>query len=124
MTERERLIDMLAHIGNMRIMRHGLGECADYMLANGVIVPPCPITHDSIFAIVDLYNRKKIVGQTIAKYDIDCIIIGFSGKPIYRCCNASNEWMDFEGDEIGKTVFLTREEAEKALAERSNDGKS
>ena len=34
---------------------------------------PCPIDHESLFAIVDLYNRKKIVGQTIAKYDIECL---------------------------------------------------
>lgn len=76
---------------------------------------PCPIDHESLFAIVDLYNRKKIVGQTVAKYDIDSIIIGFSKKPTYRCCNGNNEWMDFDGDEIGKTVFLTREAAEAAL---------
>lgn len=116
MTERERLIELLKD-GGVRDFPY-VNALADHLLANGVIVPPCPITHDSLFAIVDLYNRKKIVGQTIAKYDIDYIIIGFSGKPIYRCCNASNEWMDFEGDEIGKTVFLTREEAEKALEER------
>lgn len=79
------------------------------------VVLPCPIDHESLFAIVDLYYRKKIVGQTVAKYDIDSIIIGFSKKPTYRCCNGNNEWVDFDGDEIGKTVFLTHEAAEAAL---------
>lgn len=85
-------------------------------IENGTLVDlPCSINHESLYAIVDLYKRSKIVDHAIAKYNIDCIIIGFAGKPIYRCCNASNEWMDFDGDEIGKTVFLTQEEAENEI---------
>lgn len=84
MTERERLKELLLSSDPIKERDldddYGdgeLDEIVDHLLSNGVIVPPCPITHDSLFAIVDLYNRKKIVGQTIAKYDIDCIIIGF-----------------------------------------------
>ena len=94
------------------------GLCDNFKNKACFVELPRPVDHEALFAIVDLYNRTKIVGQTIAKYEIDCIIIGHSQKPIYRCCNASNEWTDFDGDDIGKTVFLTREEAEAALKER------
>ncbi len=121
MTQKEKLVEILIEREAVKDANayERAEALADHLLANGVIVPPCPIMHESLFAIVDLYNRKKIVGHAIAKYDIDCIIIGFLGKPIYRCCNASNEWEDFDGESIGKTVFLSREEAEKALNERS-----
>lgn len=46
----------------------------------------------------------------------------------YRAMEVQNgktiDWqLNFEFDEIGKTVFLAREQAEKALAERSENGK-
>lgn len=105
MTERERLIDMLAHIGNMRIMGHGLEECADYMLANGVIVPPVKI------------------GQTVYYAGRECVVFGIHF--FYEGINVfATERIEYNGrrihtthsfDKIDETVFLTRWEAEKAL---------
>ena len=44
----------------------------------------------------------------------------FDGKMIFRCGNdGTDDYMAFYDFEIGTDVFLSREEAEKALAERS-----
>lgn len=102
------------------LTKPGPRDCGFFKDKDLIIDLPCPAEHDSLFAIVDLYHRKKIVGQTIAKYDIDCIIVGFLQRPVYRCCNGNNEWIDFDGDEIGKTVFLTHEAAEAALKGEQN----
>ena len=109
MTERERLIDMLAHVGNMRIMRCGLGECADYMLANGVIVPP-----------VKLGSRQKVyipVKGTTVVYDTKVYGIGIDedGDMVINPKEYPEDVISINGFNIGKTVFLTREDAEKAL---------
>ena len=160
MTERERLIDMLAHVGNMRIMRHGLEECADYMIANGVVIvdpekyppvtnrgiidtimgvpldemaelvkakqegrliaPPCKVG-DTVYII---YNRDMldIAPSVCSVVDDEIYEMGYG-----RTLSGELKWLflvmesgeDFYDDDVGKTVFLTREEAEKALAERS-----
>ena len=117
MTERERLIDMLAHIGNMRIMRHGLGECADYMLANGVIAPPCKVG-DTVYS----YSADFGV---VLPYLVVTFQIGFMGKTQNYISYEANchdpetddllDGLDFDIGDIDKTVFLTREDAEKAL---------
>ena len=80
---------------------------ADHLLANGVIVPPCKVG-DKIFYIVNMKGHKAfndfVSDDTITK-------IGVTTKGIL--CERGIDFADF-----GKTVFLTREEAEKALAQR------
>lgn len=80
---------------------------ADKLLAEGVIVPPCKVG-DRIYYIdstnfIDCEVVKQVSinhhGEWLVLLDHSCI--GF--------------------DEIGKTVFLTRSEAEQALAERSEN---
>lgn len=87
-------------------------EIVDALLDRGCSFPPCA----TLYAIVNLYKRSKIVGHEIAKYNINCVVIGGAEKAIYRCYNASNEWADFAIEEIGKSIFFSREEAEKAIA--------
>ena len=73
---------------------------ADYLLANGVIVPPCKIGTRVYRLIPDL----SVTWPDPAEYKII--------------------WDTFELGDIytfGKTVFLTKEEAEKALAERNKN---
>lgn len=137
MTERERLIDMLAHVGNMRIMGHGLEECADYMLANGVIVPPCKVG-DTLFVLSTCMDIVSFPGDgVICPYENVCHIedctnyndvlrpfpmtVDYLGIGDHRIFNIFFEETSVEylSTDFGKTVFLTREEAEKALAERS-----
>lgn len=81
-----------------------LGEyVADYLLANGVIVLPCKVG-DTVYQT-----------DGIRIYELEIFDISLrKNKPYYE-----TESIDFDDDAIGKSVFLTREEAEKTLAERS-----
>lgn len=85
---------------------------ADNLLANGVIVPSCKVG-DKVFFIVDMRQHKAfnnfVREDTITK-------IGVTTKGILH-----ERGIDFA--DFGKTVFLTREEAEKALAEREGAAK-
>ena len=81
---------------------------ADYLLANGVIVPPCKIG-DTVYIISDYTNEildRLIIGIIIKKDGYGFVF------------ETQSSWSDTD---IGKTVFLTQEEAEKALAERSGE---
>lgn len=74
----------------------------DYLLANGVIVPPCKVG-DTVYyetytnngsTSIGVQPHKIIAHRLIMVTESNCLIADF---------------------EIGKTVFLTREEAERAL---------
>ena len=81
----------------------------DYHLANGVIVPPCNIGQT-------VYTRYGY------SFKIEKFEILEDKKIIFRCGNdGTDDYMAFYDFEIGTDVFLTKEEAEKALAERSGD---
>lgn len=87
---------------------------ADYLLANGVIVPPCKVGQ-TVYKVV---NDKRV------KKPYKCKVIGFWYSEDEHCnnvhlvryingvfdCSFSVPFTDF-----GKSVFLTREEAEQAL---------
>ena len=93
---------------------------ADFLLAEGVIVPP-------LWVGQTVYSYNHYLGGVFA-YLIDNVCIGSLGKSgIYWAFEANChdeetdellDELDFDLDYIGKTVFLTREEAEKAIAER------
>ncbi|MBQ8497821.1 MAG: hypothetical protein IJ489_10270 [Clostridia bacterium] len=95
-----------------------VADIADHLLANGVIVPPCKVG-DTVY-IVD--------GTT------DGIVEGKITHFEFNIYTTPREWITVRGNYpffgelevknridllIGKTLFLTRGEAEKALAERS-----
>jgi hypothetical protein len=83
---------------------------ADYLLANGVIVPPCKVG-DKIYMLVTRHTTSFEFpnGKMVRKENQHTII-----KQTYL--TKSNFFKVLE--DFGKTVFLTKEEAEKALAER------
>jgi saccharopine dehydrogenase-like NADP-dependent oxidoreductase len=109
---RDRLIELVWEVpfmceGNEPFMRGVAGEIADHLLANSVIVPTCNVG-DTVYAITRWNGEWVIREVEVCNYTI-----------------FDNEWkiVDPYGDywsvnNFGKTVFLTREEAEKALAER------
>lgn len=84
--------------------------CADHLLANGVIVPPVRVGQTV------LYNPfgNHLLELEIAQIIIEPIAeIGMS----FHCCGG----VVFDMRDFGKTAFLTREDAEKAL--RKENGK-
>lgn len=99
MTDRERLIALLI-AGANKFSEKGMLDCtafADYLLENGVIVPPCKVD-DTVYQI----DAERVFASKVKAivYDTDNIA--------------------FDKRSIGKTVFLSREEAEKALKEQED----
>lgn len=74
---------------------------------------PCAVG-DTVWAITWVFNGKEIVNSIVSRK-----IDGFIGIRSNPLCMISKEpyRMDFASSEFGKTVFLTREEAEAALKE-------
>ena len=108
---RDKLIELIDNAGiqingNVTPYRdYGIENLADYILTNGVIVPPCKVG-DKVYRISMKNSRmtKYIQETTISRIAIDNegIWLFCACNPIARCV-------------FGKTVFLTKEEAEQAL---------
>lgn len=94
----ERLDDDCAVCGSERL--------AEYLIAHGVIVPPCKVG-DTVY---HLYPKQGIKANKVKR-----IQVGTCGMMI-----ADRNGV-FRAEEINKTVFLTREEAENALKENKRD---
>lgn len=100
-------------------------QISEHLFENGVIALPCKFGQ-TVFIICNTVERIKLEIETcIYETKIDHISIGAKGAEfhiLYRCITHPDcDW--FIEKDIGKTVFLTREEAEKSLAERSENGK-
>lgn len=107
---RDRLIELLDII--IQPGQKTLGDIADHFIANGVIIPPCKFLQ-KCFVMPTIENNlpditeMKCIGFSLSHDMYNANLITDKNK-LYQPC-----FGDF-----GKTVFLTREEAEKAL-ERS-----
>ncbi len=88
------------------------GDVADYLLDNGVIVPPCKVG-DNIYT---LFGNK--VDEEVL---VSCEYSRASGFS-YMSSNGKFPTL-FKEEDIGKTVYLSREEAEKALKRKEVEGK-
>ena len=119
MTDKERLIEILSKTIYPKEGVDPAEVVADYLLDNGVIVPPCKVG-DTVFAIPSEVNCKLNImhnmhhNNRIYEQVVDHITIWQSDYMLYTCdglCAVrSKAYKD--------TWFTTREEAEKALAER------
>ena len=103
MEQRERLIELLSvAVGDSNLTDSEVKIVADYLLERGVIHIPCKV--------------GDIVYQTdgVRIYELTILDISLhKNRPYYE-----TESIDFDDDAIGKTVFLTREEAEAELERR------
>ena len=113
MTDRERLIDLLdqkqtlgcaTETGINYIQNHKL---ADYLIAHGVIVLPCKVG-DKVYRPSDCLGVVQFVIISFNIYESEMFFTDDSENIIYL-------------SDIGKTVFLTHEEAEQALKECKNN---
>lgn len=87
---------------------------ADHLLSEGVIVPPCRVG-DKIYALTASLSR-------VHTYIVTRLEICDNGVKIFaRQLNCHGEYWMCWADDFGNNdwVFLTQEEAEKALVERS-----
>lgn len=113
MSERERLIELLQEWGNKENDGVRAESIADYLLKNGVIVPNLKLG-DKVWIIERYYGYEAKSYEVVhIKYVKDCggQLCYYSampfGKPILS--------IDFNNRDIGKIVFLSKEQAEKAL---------
>lgn len=81
---------------------------ADYLIENGVIVPPCKVG-DTVYILAGLYGRKY------EKDICEGFYIGGDGVVQVRVRNMKGNHGTY--GVMGETVFLTREEAERTLTE-------
>lgn len=117
MTEREKLIELLNEWGNKENDGVRAESIADYLFRNGVTVLPCKVDIGQIvYQIITTGNRTKF--KRVSKnswQEKEQTIKHF----IRQGEITKNNFYDIVfGDTLGKTVFLTKQEAEKAL-ERS-----
>ena len=108
--QRERLVELIIegirtyHTDSKQYLRDSI---ADYLLANGVIVPPCKVGQ-TVYCVVDGI-AKVMEGRVRAIWiledgsqKLDTLIKGYFPQR-------------YTPEDFGKTVFLTKEEAEKAV---------
>lgn len=92
---------------------------AEYLTANGVIVPILRIGQKVWLLARIYYSKKKTGGIEVA----ECVISSFRVNQLNKFFTAhykDNE-ISIHPSEIGISVFLTRDDAEKALAERGKE---
>lgn len=123
---RDRLIELLSEIHSKKIP--SMGEIADHLITNGVILPPCKVG-DTIYCINTIFPNDPRINEC----EVDALHIT-SGrnklghkKPSYalvRDKNMKSLSARFLFESFSKTVFLTKDQAEQKLKEmRADNGK-
>lgn len=99
-----------AHSGNCYADR-----VADHLLANGVILPPCKVG-DVVYVVKPYFSfiqEYQVRGYHLGEFPT---LNGHKRKSYLICYHkASSALKHLPIDEIGKTVFFNREEAEAKL---------
>lgn len=115
MSERKRLIELLKQ--NCHCKDEDCSNCssngicfthreADYLLENDVIVPPVKV-HDMVYIVDE--NSNEFTG-------IDkCHVSKLEWNGVFWAIFTDKDCYGYSEDYIGRTVFLTKEDAEKAL---------
>lgn len=114
MTDRDRLIEILQdtlHEWECDVSIKTLTEIAEHLLANGVIVPPCKVG-DKIYMLVTRKTHCFVFEEEKKMLRVDNQHT-FIKETYLTKLNFFKVIDDFD-----KTVFLTREEAEKALEKK------
>ena len=119
MTDREKLIDLIV---SADISLFGTGKpyaevYADYLLANGVIVPPCKVGDALYFLYDDTFAYRPKITTYI--YETNDWYFDIDQKGTSILPRSVRSYKGKHHYYLGETVFLTKEEAEKALAERA-----
>lgn len=126
MTDRERLIELLEdtlYDWECDVSIETVTEIAEHLIENGVIVPPCKVGQ-TVYYNDNNYSYKRDIltfESTVSRFDFDfdtgehiAVLTVLVGSHFFR--RTAVKFTDF-----GKTVFLTREEAERKLRERESN---
>ena len=114
MNERERLIELvkepLEWMPYGQVTNYTAPEIADYLLANGVIVPPCKVG-DTLYVISQMKDKRIL--PFVNKYEVTFIQVGKRKCKVYH--EKDGFIKIFKQDDFGKTVFLSEEQANKKI---------
>lgn len=125
--QKDRLVELLEEsskrVGEYIDSRHIIPSAeevhslrADYILANGVIVPPCKVG-DKVFYVHEVCDENCDEYLDISVGECEGISMQKEGLWIYcRYEDGLTYW-----HRSGETVFLTKEEAEEALQKRGSE---
>lgn len=113
---RDRMIELLfeSELFNGADGKADANSLADHLLANGVIVPPCKVG-DVVYYINTRYHialyRNRVYEAKVARIVVTTLGVALviQIRDESGCCEIPDV------KDFGKTVFLTREEAEQAL---------
>jgi hypothetical protein len=94
---------------------------ADHLLSEGVILPPCKVGQ-TVFFYTCVCDKEGEVKFDIFDGEVISFALQKEGLLAYCHYKCGLTYWHLVKKDFGKTVFLTREEAEKAL-ERSENGK-
>ena len=121
MTQKERLVELLENApghSNVRYKSYKemMEDLADYLLKNGVIVPPCKVG-DAVWLI--RFSDKEIIAGCVEEisykwvYQQETVLVSMR-------MNTKRGWLTYWRDfqAFGDHVFLSKEAAEQALKER------
>ena len=110
MTDRDRLVELLIYSPSLDTLENDFEGAADYLIANGVIVPPCKVG-DYVLWDCGLKGSKLQLKQ----------VIGFYYKPTNLGLRFILEDCEPIINHSGIVSILTKEEAEEKLKELEDD---
>ena len=113
MTEREKLIELIKHI----VIPYFAEQIADYLLENGIIVPPAYIGQTAYYLFRG-FNTNEIIEGKVS------MIQQKADKSWKIRLSYRGRLSDFTVEDFGKNVFFTYEAAEKALKEANDERKA
>ena len=114
MTDRDRLIELIQNAVN-GCARHWAEIIADHLLANGVIVLPFKIGQ-SVYDISEFMNGSYAPEMYEMKGNELNIELNKAGEYIF-----TYDGMYIYPEDMGRSIFLTKEEAEEKLKEFGKD---
>ncbi len=126
-SDKDRLIDLM-HKQFAELYKDGdwsfnemLVGVAEHLLANGIIVPPCRVGDYVWLVFTPKYpaNPNDYGKWFMTQYGVQRIIFGAKGLSI-ETWNMGT----IPAKELGKTVFLTKEEAEAKLKELKENARN
>lgn len=114
--QREKIDLLFADIDTAIDMLREEEYIADYLLANGVIVPPCKVGQKLFTIYTRGINDKFIQESTVSKIvldDLDGLRIIKKVVDERGCCF----FYDVDQEQLNKTTFFSKEKAEAKLKE-------
>ena len=93
---------------------------ADHLISEGVIVPPCKVGQ-TVFFVYDTCDENGKEGYTVSEGEVVSFSLQKEGLWAYCRYKGGLTYWHLVEEDFGKTVFLTKELAEKALKERREE---